>query len=521
MTCVTDLASGGGELAGRHFLVRAFYLRAIAFIYFMAFLSLANQLPGLFGEHGLLPAREFLAQVRASLGSTQAGFAELPSLFWLHVSDGAMGFLCEVGLALALLGLLGCGHGSLYLALWALYMSFVHIGQLFYQYGWESLLLEAGLLAAFLAPWRGARALSPSSPPSWIVILLLRWLMFRMMLGSGLIKLRGEPCWRDWTCLMFHFETQPQPNPLSWYFHHLPAWVLKGGVLFNHVAELAAPWFIFAPRRLRHGAGAIFAIFQVLLILSGNLSWLNWLTLALCIPCFDDAALRFLAPRALRQRLGELARAATSPSRWRHAVPLVLAALVAWRSVEPVRNLFSQEQVMNGSYDALHFVNTYGAFGSVGRERLEIVLLGSDAPAPDQEDGWREFGFKAKPGDPRRRPPFIAPYQNRLDWQLWIAVQFHGRNPPYPLQAWMVRLIYKLLRGEREVRALLGDSPFGDKPPRFMRADLYQYRFTRPGEDPGSWWKREFVANYLPPLSLESPGLRRFLEPLGWWEGPP
>src|SRR5262245_25266595 len=182
------------------------------------------------------------------------------------------------GLALSLLVLLGWANAILMALLWALYLSFVHIGQDWYGYGWEIQLLETGFLAVFLCPLVDGRPF-PKRPPPAGVIWLYRWLIFRIMLGAGLIKLRGDPCWRDLTCLYFHYETQPIPNPLSRTFHFLPRVVLRGGALFNHVSELAAPWFAFVPwRAARHAAGAILLLFQASLILSGNLSFLNWLT---------------------------------------------------------------------------------------------------------------------------------------------------------------------------------------------------------------------------------------------------
>ena len=252
------------------------------------------------------------------------------------------------------------------------------------------------------------------------MIWLLRWLIFRIMLGAGLIKLRGDPCWLDLTCLFFHYETQPIPNPLSRAFHLLPQPLLQAGVLMNHAAELVAPWFVLGPRRVRHAAGALMLGFQGILIASGNLSFLNWLTIVPILACFDDSLLRRVLPRALVER-AERAAAAAKPSRAQRALALALAALVAVLSVGPVLNLVSEQQVMNTSFDRLALVNTYGAFGTVGRARDEIVFEGTSDENPTDAAQWRAYEFPCKPGDPQRRPCIVSPFQPRLDWQIWFA----------------------------------------------------------------------------------------------------
>jgi len=375
-------------------------------------------------------------------------------------------------------------------------LSFVNTGQIFYGYGWEMLLLETGFLAVFLAPLGRPGPFPRTTPPSPVVIALLRWLLFRLMLGAGLIKLRGDPCWRDLTCLFFHYETQPNPNPLSWYLHQLPPWVHRLEVLFNHVVELLAPFFVFGPRRARHVAGGLIVLFQVLLILSGNLSFLNWLTIAIAVACFDDGVLGRLVPAALRARL-ERRVAGAEETRARGLAGYALAAVVALLSVNPVANMLSPGQVMNTSFDPFGLVNTYGAFGSVGRERYEIVLEGSDASDPAAADDWRPYEFKCKPGNPSRRPCWISPYHYRLDWQMWFAAM-----PGAGVEPWLLRLVAKLLEGEPAVRGLLAPGPFEEHPPRWIRARYYRYAFTRWGDGP-AWWRRTLVGEYLPPLSRE------------------
>jgi hypothetical protein len=459
---------------------RAIYLRAIGFIYVAAFVSLWWQLMPLFGRDGVLPVADYLERVRAAGGS----MATTPTLFWLGASDGALRVAAAIGLALSIATLAGVSNAIVLAALWAIYMSFVHVGQIFYGYGWEILLLEAGFLAIFLAPLFSLR---PKRDPPVIVIFLIRWLLFRVLFGAGMIKWRGDSCWRDLTCLVYHYETQPIPNPLSWLLHQAPPWFHALGALYNHFVELMVPFFLFWPKRIVRIAGLLEVVFQVILILSGNLSWLNWLTLALCIACFDDDFLRRLIPRRWRDR--PLEHCSEGAVR----VSLSLALLVAWLSWEPVMNLLSPGQAMNTSFDALNVVNTYGAFGSVGRTRNEVILEGSL-----DGESWREYELPCKPGDPARRPCVIAPLQPRLEWQIWFAAMSSIEYEP-----WLMRVIAKLLDGDPRVLSLFARDPFAGTPPRYLRAQLYEYHFTRFGE-PG-WWKRRLVGEYLPPVHKRDP----------------
>jgi hypothetical protein len=320
-----------------------------------------------------------------------------------------------------------------------------------------------------------------------------------------MIKMRGDPCWRDLTCLYYHYETQPLPNPLSWYFHHLPQWWHKTCVLFTHFGELIVPWFLFAPwRKIRAVTGLVMIYFQLTLIVSGNLSWLNYITIALCIPCFDDAMLS----RVFRvQRI----EPTYSPLAHRIAVYVLLAAVLVF-SIQPAMNLFSRTQAMNASFEPFHLVNTYGAFGSISRERYEIIIEGTDVDTPTDDATWREYEFKGKPGNPRRRPCIVSPYHWKLDWQMWFAAMSDYRYHP-----WILNLIAKMLQNDKPVLGLLASNPFPNEPPKFVRAELYLYHFTDSHAD-GMWWKREHVGHYLPPLSLENESLRNLLKEQGWLE---
>ncbi len=490
-----------------YWLTRFCLLRLLGLVYLVAFLVAARQFVPLAGHDGLLPTDAFLARVAAHAGSRAGGFLLLPSLFWLDVSDRTLVATAWTGVALSAVVVAGFANAILLLVLWALYMSFVHVGQDWYGYGWEIQLLETGFLAAFLCPLVDPRPF-PRRPPPPAVVWLFRWLVFRIMLGAGLIKLRGDSCWRDLTCLYYHYETQPLPNPLSRTLHFAPHWLARAGVLFNHLAELVAPWFVFWPRIARRVAGTILLLFQLFLIASGNLSFLNWLTIVPIIACFDDGLLARVLPRKL---VAAAARAAAQaePSRAQAIAVGSLAVVVALLSINPVRNLVSSRQAMNTSFDRLDLVNTYGAFGSVGRLRGEIVFEGTDATAPTDDADWRAYEFPCKPGDPARRPCVCAPYQYRLDWALWFAAM--STPDRYP---WTLHLVWKLLHGDATVKPLLARDPFPDAPPRWVRARFYRYAFAPPGS--GAWWTRTLAGEWLPPLSVDDARLRRVLRAYGW-----
>jgi len=277
---------------------------------------------------------------------------------------------------------------------------------------------------------------------------------------------------------------------------------------FNHVVELIAPWLLFAPRRARHAAGALQVLFQLLLIASGNLAFLNWLTLTVAIACFDDALLAKLLPAALVRRA---AAAPTEDGKARGMALYALAVVVALLSVNPVTNMLSPGQVMNTSFDPLNLVNSYGAFGSVGRERYEIVIEGTAAETPGEDAQWLAYEFECKPGDVSRRPCWMSPYHYRIDWQMWFAAMSEIRNEP-----WLIHFAAKLLEGDPGAQSLLARSPFPGAPPRFVRAELYRYEFTRRGEDTRAWWRRRYVGHYLPALARDDRALREALRLMNW-----
>ncbi|XP_044308525.1 lipase maturation factor 1 isoform X2 [Varanus komodoensis] len=391
--------------------------------------------------------------------------------------------------------------------------------------GWESQLLETGFLGIFLCPLWTLSQLPQNTPPSRIVIWGYRWLIFRIMLGAGLIKIRGDPCWRDLTCMNYHYETQPVPNPVAYYMHRSPWWFHQCETVFNHFIELAVPFLLFLGRRMCILHGILQILFQVLIIISGNLSFLNWLTIVPSLACFDDASLGFLfssqKTRAKAQVLEIQAKEATGKvtpvgygSCIRKVVNLSLGLLVAFLSIPVVINLLSSQQVMNTSFNPLRIVNTYGAFGSITKERTEVILQGTSSLDPDDPAAlWEEYEFKCKPGDLRRRPCLISPYHYRLDWLMWFAA-----FQTYEQNEWIIHLAGKLLANEKGILSLMASNPFeGKAPPRWIRGEHFRYKFSRPGgthAKDGKWWIRKRIGPYFPPVNLE--GLRKFFEARRW-----
>jgi hypothetical protein len=484
--------------AESYWLARFVFQRGLALIYLLAFLVAATQFRPLAGEEGLLPLKEY---------RERRSFRRRPSLFYLVPDDRAVAVAAWSGAVLSVLAVLAAPYWLpeglavpasmvLWALLWLLYLSFVNAGQTFYGYGWESMLLETGFLAVFLG--------AGDAGPPVVVVWLLQWVLFRNMFGAGLIKLRGDDCWRDLTCLDYHYETQPIPNPLSWYAHHLPDRFHRVETLGNHVVELAVPFLYFAPQPWAAAGGAATVGFQGWLMLTGNFSWLNALTAVQAVVLFSDGVVTAVSPATTPA-------VAPAPT-YLQVLAVVVAVVVLYRSVEPTRNTLSESQVMNTSFDPLHLVNSYGAFGSVTRERYEVVLQGTNDDL-DGDPEWKTYRFPGKPTDPGRRPPQIAPYHLRLDWQLWFAAM--SRTPRRP---WFGRLLAKLLEGDEAVRSLLAADPFPEDPPEHVRALRYRYRFTTPAEraETGDWWQRERVGRYVGPVSREElrtgarPGRRRF-----------
>lgn len=477
-----------------YWLVRLTFQRGLALIYLMAFLVAANQFRPLAGENGLLPIDEYVEGTK---------FKERPSIFYFLPDDRVIGITAWVGVGLSLVALLGGPYwlpepyvipASMFLwaAMWGLYQSFVNAGRIFYGFGWESMLLETGFLAIFLG--------AGTTDPPVVVIWLLKWVLFRNMFGAGLIKIRGDDCWRELTCLDHHYETQPMPNPLSSFAHHLPDRFHRLEVIGNHVVELAVPFLYFAPQPFATIGGVATILFQGWLMLTGNFSWLNALTIVLASATFSDELLGVVVPVA--------APVAASPPLALLVLALFVTVLVLALSIEPALNMLSPAQVMNTSFDPLHLVNTYGAFGSITKDRYQLVVEGTDAENPSEGD-WQEYEFKGQPVQTDERPPQWAPYHLRLDWQLWFAAM---QPRPGPRQRWFLAFLEAILENDAETIALLRFDPFSEGSPERVRVLRYRYQFTDREErtQTGRWWHRERVGTYVEPVSLTDLRTREF-----------
>jgi len=527
-----------------YWLTRFVLLRWMGFVYVVAFYVAARQLVPLVGEHGLTPAPLFQDEVRQYLGAHleglemvrspapvwQAFFTE-PSLFWFNCSDTMLRVIPWIGVVLSIALLFGYTNAIIMALLWFFYLSIVEVGQDWYGYGWEIQMSETGFLCIFLCPLLNPRPF-PSRPPPIAVIWLFRVLIVKIMLGSALIKLRGDGCWRDLTALYYHFETQPIPNPFSRYFHFLPHPLLQFGVIWTFIVEGIAPLFLFWPRWGRYIAGLIIISFQLTLIVSGNLSFFNWLTILPAWACFDDRFWRWIMPTWLKSNAMEAQLAAKPSLPMTITVWLVFALIIGLdvfpQTYEarmgdrvasylscPLLNLVAPQgpygQEMNRTYGPVGIVNTYGAFGTVGKERDQIVLEGTNSDNPDNSADWKEYPTAGQPWDPMRPPPFVAPYQPHLDWQLWFAAM---SSPDY--YKWTYNLVWKLLHNDPATLSLFAANPFPDHPPKYVRAVLYIYHFAPLNDPQHRYWLRDRQFLWLPAYSTTSPELLDTLKQQGW-----
>ncbi|XP_014667635.1 PREDICTED: lipase maturation factor 1-like [Priapulus caudatus] len=492
----------------------------------VAFIIAYSQNTALIGNDGLLPANTYLQTLKASAKSDPMKmFTSAPTLLWFmdweSDIDRCLEYISLAGIVLAsVVTLTGAANMVVMVALWMLYHSIVNVGQRWYSFGWESQLLETGFLAIWFCPLLSWRQLPRKTPPSLLVVWGHRWLIFRIMLGAGLIKIRGDDCWTKLTCMNYHYETQPVPNPLSYYLHRSPIYIHNLEVAGNHIIELIAPWFIIMGRRMCAINGFLQIFFQVVLILSGNLSFLNWLTILPSICCFDDSHLTFLFGSSTKNQVAQLQQDVKSSMTAHHGrglrrvVEVCVGVALVYLSVPVIANLASAKQAMNTSFDPLRIVNTYGAFGSITKERTEVILQGTyDEDPLSASATWEEYEFKCKPGNLSQRPCVISPYHYRLDWLMWFAAfQNYQYNP------WLVHLTAKLLVNDQLVTSLMAHNPFmGSDPPRYIRAEHYVYEYTHPDSkeaQAGNWYKRSYRSTYMPPVDLEklAPGLRH----LGW-----
>src|SRR5438552_6733697 len=513
----TQLLWGKDVRPPTYFWARRWFLRALGLIYLIAFASFGVQVEGLVGSNGVSPLNQFLPAVYERFGSTT--YSLLPTLCWFDSSNSLLHFLCSGGVVLSLLLILGIAPALSLVVLFVFYLSLTIAGQTFLSFQWDILLLETGFLSIFFAPWRlwpgelmlwrGSGPLATTSPVSRAGLFLLKFLLFKLMLMSGVVKLTsGDDCWWNLTALDYHYWSQPLPTVFAWWADKSPEWFKHFSVAFCLVVEIIVPFFIWAPRRPRLIAAGLLIFLQLAIAITGNYCFFNLLTIALCLLLIDDSVAASLRPRGMPHLV-----ASTATQRRDHnrrtvaerlstygaiAVIIVTLPINGWLMFSAFRPLSRPPRALAKLYEkleAFRIVNGYGLFRAMTKDRCEIVLEGS-------ADGieWLSYEFKWKPGDVKRAPGWCAPHQPRLDWQMWFAALGAPRENP-----WFVALIFRLLQGSHDVNGLLANNPFADKPPRYIRSLFYRYRFATMDElyQTGEWWKREELREYLPTLSLE------------------
>lgn len=565
-------------LCNSYWLTRIILIRYLGFIYFIAFFIAYNQNSALIGPNGLTPANKFMNRVNDVIdGNWYQKFTTIPTLFlFVEPTDENLEIISIFGMSLSLFIIfVGTSNVVIMFLLWISYMSIVNVGQTWYSFGWESQLLETGFIAIFICPLYRISKFSKYSATPYISVLAYRWLIFRIMLGAGLIKIRGDECWRNLTCMNYHYLTQPVPNPISPYLHNLPTSIHMMETMGNHVVELLLPWLILIPnRKCRLLGGAVQIVFQLILIISGNLSFLNWLTIVPAICCFDDWSLSsFFDSNSISNAyiaqcvylkycntycyfwtLGDGLSKSFDNVRVKYnfrtwfqvcirvyGVNMLLLCITLYGSYPVVKNLISPNQAMNTSFGSFRLVNTYGAFGTVTKIRHEVILQGTSSDILSEDINnikWKEYNFKCKPGDINRKPCVITPYHYRLDWLMWFSAFQNYQSCP-----WLIHLVWKLLNHDANIANLLDASgdPFSDLScqdtvdrkicdnVKYIRAQLYEYRYS--GEDAanytasddgswevGIWWTRKYVKNYIPPISVNDQSAQQFLKHYGWME---
>ncbi|QPJ66488.1 MAG: DUF393 domain-containing protein [Candidatus Nitrohelix vancouverensis] len=486
-----------GSAQEEYLLARRLILVLLACIYFIAFGSLALQATGLLGSQGILPLESTL-QAFAERGGEDRLW-RYPTLFWINSSDAFLMGVCFAGMALALLAALGAVPMLVFFLLWFLYLSIVQVGGIFMGYQWDTLLLEAGVIAILLSPlqwWMAARA---RTEPSILAIWLCRLLLFKVMFSSGWVKaFGGDSNWTELRALNFHYETQPLPTWLGWYAHQLPTSIQQVSVFVVFLIQLAVPFLIFGSRKCRVIAFFAFLFLQTLILLTGNYCFFNALTLTLCISLLDDDTLKRWAPVFFNRR-GATLLPKPLPLIHRTLIAcfaMIWLVLTIWTQTVPMidrsykpSGLIAQA---NRWVSPFHSINSYGLFAWMTTLRREIVIQGS-------RDGkeWLDYTFKWKPGALDEAPRFVAPHQPRLDWQMWFAALGN-----YKRNFWLLRMMDQMLKGSQPVLGLFADNPFPERPPRYLRAVLFDYKFTdwETKSREGKWWKRERLGLYAPVL---------------------
>jgi predicted DCC family thiol-disulfide oxidoreductase YuxK len=507
-SAITRLLWGEDVRPPTYFWARRWFLRALGLIYLIAFVSLWVQVEGLVGSNGVSPVSQFLPAAHEQLGPRSYSF--LPTLCWFNSSDTFLHFLCGGGVVLSLLLIFEIAQALCLITLFVFYLSVTIAGQTFLSFQWDILLLETGFLSIFLAPWqlctkknlvRPGSAIPDTAPVSRAALFLLKLLLFKLMVMSGVVKLTsGDDCWWNLTALDYHYWSQPLPTIFAWWADQHPEWFKHFSVAFCLAVEIITPFFIWAPRRPRLIAAGLIIFLQAVIALTGNYCFFNLLAVALCLLLIDDAAIR---RKRTATAVGDRGYNRHDPA-WRLSTYVAIAVILltlpinAWlifTAFKPDAPWPHPLAFVYRNLEPFRIVNGYGLFRVMTKDRREIVIEGST-------DGidWLPYEFKWKPGNVMRAPGWCAPHQPRLDWQMWFAALGTPQENP-----WFIQLMICLLEGKPEVTRLLAQNPFPQNPPRFIRATFYRYRFTTSSEhrQSGAWWKRQELGEYLRPVSLQ------------------
>jgi len=466
-------------------LISWIFLRGLALIYFSAFASMSVQIEGLVGENGILPAVSKLAFIEQVY--LQQKFWQMPTIFWLNTSDLMLSSVCYAGMVAASLVLFNIFTRAALIICYILYLSIVEVGQDFTQFQWDVFLLEIGFLAILLT-WG-----------SGIVIFLFRWLLARFMFMGGLVKIAsGDPSWANLTALNFHYETQPIPTPFAYYAYHLPTWFHKTCVGGVFLIELLVPFFVFLPKRFRLLSCGCFILLQSGIILTGNYTFFNLLTILLCLFLLQDKDIAKMIPISLATTIQQKnpvpsTAANAGAGLWASMVMLICVSQIwLYHFNSPI---YEPLKVLLRTTSTFALVNNYGPFAVMTTERNEIIVQGSD-------DGlnWSEYQFKYKPGKLNRELGWNIPHQPRLDWQMWFEALNLSRK-----SVWFDNFLVKLMEGSPAVTSLLEENPFPDKPPRYIRAIAFRYTYTLPeqADNNDQIWRRFNSRLYSPIMSFE------------------
>src|SRR5277367_749858 len=534
------------------FLSRWIFLRALGLIYFSAFFPLVFQIRGLIGPQGILPASEYLKSVAEQVG--HARFWYVPSVLWFSSGSHMFTGLCWVGMVAAVLLVFNIWPRPMLVVCFVCFLSFVSAAAEFSGYQSGGMLLEAGFLSLFLAPDGFRPGVGEKRPPVRAATYLLLWEWFRIYFESGVGKVAGgDPEWRNFTALDEYYQNGPLPTWIGWYAQHLPHWFHAATTFFTLALELVLIWAAFLPRPFRIALFFIVTPWQIGIILTANYTFLNYLVLILAFLLLDDRFLMRFFPTKWKQRLpaasvgpltasspratDELSILATPSThsaadaasgketprdvrqnirRWLHPLGVtVTAVLLTWIAyattaqliwmITPVPLPTSPVALL----DPFRIANRYGLFAVMTRNRYEIEFQGSN-------DGqtWTAYPFRHKPQELDKPPRIYAPYQPRLDWNLWFASLGEWRDNPL-----VFRTEWRLLSNERDVLALFAANPFPNAPPLQVRAVLWQYWFTSMAEkrEHGLWWRRELLGLYAPAIQLDpggKVGVTQWPEPL-------